>query len=540
VAAVVATATLQQSEYAPPCDLVILVCQDSGQFGLRVGQRVEADSRLGGCEVKRARPSPCIYTADTSTRIEYARMPSVERHGELVVARDSSKVYVYPADVWDRVMDDYINPMIAGDPPAEPGLLLYGPPGTGKTQMLELIANMTGFATFRLGPYNVYSKYVGSSERNLQATLENALREEPSIVLLDDAEWLLTSRSLTEGESEAYAQVRVNLFNYFFGYMQNLKNSRKRVLIVAATNMSPSAIDPALKRSGRFGRPVFIPLPSYETLLTYFKARGMDEKEADKAARYLASMGASLADAEAYFEAWTKRRPFKFESTEGRGYVRPVPPLPVTLNSDERSEGVKSVMDKLGLTPRALSSSSTRVGLIGPAPFWEALIVDLLLEHGRGSIVVSDARYVDEAVMTAEGANAALIAIVPALGPSAINFIHTTARVPVFYIASRQDEERGLLPGGLPTVVSATELIGKLRHVRSAISYILKVQLSFANIRYEDSEVQDVINLMNGPGEVKDTLINVLVKLTSLPLVESARELKSSGVLRYYNNPGGL
>jgi len=536
----VAAVALQQSDYAPPCDLVILVCQDSSQHGLRVGQRVEADARLGGCEVKRARPSPCTYTTDTSIRIEYARVPSVERHGELVVARDAGKVYVYPADVWDRVMDDYINPMIVGDPPAEPGLLLYGPPGTGKTQMMELIANMTGFATYRLGPYNVYSKYVGSSERNLRTTLESALREEPSIVLIDDAEWLLTSRSLTEGESDAYGQVRVNLFNYFFSYMQNLKNMGKRVLVVAATNMSPSAIDPALKRSGRFGRPVFIPLPSYEILLTYFKARGMDEKEADKAARYLASMGGSLADAEAYYEAWRKKKPFKFESTEGRGYVRPVPPLPVTLSSDERSSGVKSVMDKLGLTPRALSSSSTRVGLIGPAPFWEALIVDLLLEHGRGSIVVSDARYVDEAVMTAEGANAALIAIVPALGPSAINFIHTTAKVPVFYIASKQDEERGLLPGGLPTVMTASKLIEELSHNRSAISYILKVQLSFANIRYEDSEVQDVINLMNGPGEVKDTLTNVLVKLTSLPLVESARELKSSGVLRYYNNPGGL
>ena len=538
--AAVAAVAVQQSEYAPPCDLVILICQDSNQLSLRIGQRVEANSRLGGCEVKRARPSPCIYTTDTSIRIENVRMPSVERRGELVVVRDSDKVYVYPADVWDRVMDDYINPMIAGDPPAEPGLLLYGPPGTGKTQMLELIAKMTGFSTFRLGPHNVYSKYVGSSERNLKTTLESALREEPSVVLIDDAEWLLTSRSLTEGETEAYAQIRVNLFNYFFSYMQNLKNMRRRVLVVAATNMSPSAIDPALKRSGRFGRPVFIPLPSYETLLTYFKARGMDEKEADKAARYLASMGGSLADAEAYYEAWRKKKPFKFESTEGRGYVRPVPPLPVTLTSDERNEGVKSVMDKLGLTPRALSSSSTRVGLIGPAPFWEALIVDLLLEHGRGSIVVSDARYVDEAVMTAEGANAALIAIVPALGPSAINFIHTTAKVPVFYIASRQDEERGLLPGGLPTVVNAKELINDLRHNRSAISYILKVQLSFANIRYEDSDVQDVLNLMNGPGEVKDTLVNVLVKLTSLPLVESARELKSSGVLRYYNNPGGL
>jgi len=88
--------------------------------------------------------------------------------------------------------------------------------------------------------------------------------------------------------------------------------------------------------------------------------------------------------------------------------------------------------------------------------------------------------------------------------------------------------------------VNAKELINELRHNRSAISYILKVQLSFANIRYEDSEVQDVLNLMNGPGEVKDTLVNVLVKLTSLPLVEGARELKSSGVLRYYNNPGGL
>jgi hypothetical protein len=534
------TVALQQSDHVSPCDLIILVCQDRNQSGLRIGQVIEANSRLGSCEVKRARPSPCIYTGDASVRVEQVRMPSVERRGELVVVKDAGKVYVYPADVWDRVIEDYINPMIVGEPPVEPGLLLYGPPGVGKTQMLELIARMTGFSIFRIGPHNVYSEYVGSSERNFTAMLERAQQEEPSVVLLDDAEWLLTSRSLTGGESEAYGQVRVNLFNYFFTYMQNLKNMRRRVLIVAATNMSPSAIDPALKRSGRFGKPIFIPLPSYDMLLAYFKTVGMPDAEADKAARYLASVGASMADAEAYYDSWKKGKQFKFESTEGRGYIRPVPPLPVTLTSDERNEGVKIVMKKLGLTPRALSASSTRVGLIGPAPFWEALIVDLLLEHGRGSIVVSDARYVDEAVMTAEGANAALIAIVPALGPAAINFIHTTAKVPVFYIASRQDEERGLLPGGLPIVVTATKLISDLRHMRSAISYILKVQLSFANIRYEDSEVQDLINIMNGPGESENTLINVLVKLTSLPLVESARELKSSGVLGYYNNPGGV
>ncbi len=62
-----------------------------------------------------------------------------------------------------------------------------------------------------------------------------------------------------------------------------------------------------------------------------------------------------MADAEAYYDSWRRGKPFKFESTEGRGYVRPVPPLPVTLTSDERNEGVKVVMDKLGLTPRALA-----------------------------------------------------------------------------------------------------------------------------------------------------------------------------------------
>jgi len=531
---------IAQSDKAPPCDLIILSCQENETAELHLGQRVETDSRLGNCDVKRLQPSPCVYTDEALIRVEHVRMPNIERHNGLVILKDAGNVYVYQAEVWDRIKDDYIDPMTFGEPPAEPGLLIYGPPGTGKTQMMELIARITGFATFRLGSHDVYDKYVGSSERNLKGMLERALREEPSVVLIDDAEWLLSSRSFAGGESDVYGQVRVNLFNYFFTYMQNLKNMGRRVLVVAATNMTPSAIDLALKRSGRFGRPIFIPLPSYETLMTYFNVKGMPEDEADKAARYLASMGGSMADAEAYYESWRKGKQFKFESTEGRGYVRPVPPIPVNLISDERNEGVKSVLDRLGLTPRALSSSSTRVGLIGPVPFWEAFIVDLLLEHGRGSIVVSDARYVDEAVMTAEGANAALIAIVPALSPPAINFVHTTAKVPVFYIASRQDVERGLLPGGLPTIIDASSLIEALRPSRSAISYVLKVQLSFANINYKDSEIQEVITTINSPGSLpKDTLINVLTKLTSLPLVESARDLKTLNVLLYYTKPGG-
>jgi len=92
----------------------------------------------------------------------------------------------------------------------------------------------------------------------------------------------------------------------------------------------------------------------------------------------------------------------------------------------------------------------------------------------------------------------------------------------------------------LPTIIDASSLIEALRPSRSAISYVLKVQLSFANINYKDSEIQEVITTINSPGSLpKDTLINVLTKLTSLPLVESARDLKTLNVLLYYTKPGG-
>jgi len=133
------------------------------------------------------------------------------------------------------------------------GILLYGPPGTGKTLIARAVANETGAFFFLINGPEIMSKMAGESESNLRKAFEEAEKNAPAIIFIDELDSVAPKREKTNGEVEK------RIVSQLLTLMDGLK-SRAHVIVMAATNR-PNSIDPALRRFGRFDREVDIGIP---------------------------------------------------------------------------------------------------------------------------------------------------------------------------------------------------------------------------------------------------------------------------------------
>jgi len=133
------------------------------------------------------------------------------------------------------------------------GILLYGPPGTGKTLMARAVANETGAFFFLINGPEIMSKLAGESESNLRKAFEEAEKNAPAIIFIDELDSIAPKREKTHGEVER------RIVSQLLTLMDGMKQ-RSQTIIMAATNR-PNSIDPALRRFGRFDREVDIGIP---------------------------------------------------------------------------------------------------------------------------------------------------------------------------------------------------------------------------------------------------------------------------------------
>ncbi|MEM4480174.1 MAG: CDC48 family AAA ATPase [Candidatus Bathyarchaeia archaeon] len=152
---------------------------------------------------------------------------------------------------------------------APKGVLLYGPPGTGKTLLAKAVANETNAAFFSISGPEIMSKFYGESEERLREIFRQAEENAPSIIFIDEIDAIAPKREEVTGEVEK------RVVSQLLTLMDGLK-PRGRVVVIGATNR-PNAIDPALRRPGRFDREIEIGVPNKQGRLEILQihTRGM-------------------------------------------------------------------------------------------------------------------------------------------------------------------------------------------------------------------------------------------------------------------------
>ncbi|EGO01438.1 hypothetical protein SERLA73DRAFT_49223, partial [Serpula lacrymans var. lacrymans S7.3] len=137
------------------------------------------------------------------------------------------------------------------------GVLFHGPPGTGKTLLARaLAASCRANAFFMRKGADCLSKWVGEAERQLRLLFEEARNCQPSIIFFDEIDGLAPVRSSKQD------QIHASIVSTLLALMDGM-DGRGQVIVIGATNR-PDAIDPALRRPGRFDREFYFPLPSLE------------------------------------------------------------------------------------------------------------------------------------------------------------------------------------------------------------------------------------------------------------------------------------
>ena len=159
---------------------------------------------------------------------------------------------------------------------APKGVLLHGPPGTGKTLLAKAVAHETNANFYTIGGPEIMSKFYGESEERLREVFKKAEENAPAIIFIDEIDSIAPKREEVSGEVER--RVVAQLLSLMDGM-----SSRGKVVVIGATNRI-NAIDPALRRPGRFDREIEIGVPDREGRLEILQihTRGMPlEKDVD-------------------------------------------------------------------------------------------------------------------------------------------------------------------------------------------------------------------------------------------------------------------
>jgi transitional endoplasmic reticulum ATPase len=169
----------------------------------------------------------------------------------------------------DLITHDVINALKQKEKYAEYGLsipngmLLYGPPGCGKTFFAERMAEEIGFNFFLIKPSDIQSKFVNASQEIIKTLFDEARKQAPSIIFLDELDALVPRR-----DTPNMSQMNANAVNEFLAQMNNTGD--EGIFIIGASNR-PTSVDPAILRSGRLDKLIYLPPPDIDARREMFE-----------------------------------------------------------------------------------------------------------------------------------------------------------------------------------------------------------------------------------------------------------------------------
>ena len=169
----------------------------------------------------------------------------------------------------DLIQRDVIDALLEKEKYAEFGLsipngmLLYGPPRCGKTFFAEKLAEEVGYNFYNIKPSDIQSKWVNATQENIKNLFDEARKNAPSIVFIDELDALVPNR-----ENPGVNHMNTSAVNEFLAQMNNC--GEDGVFVIGATNL-PSTIDPAILGAGRLDKKIYVPVPDFDARVSLFK-----------------------------------------------------------------------------------------------------------------------------------------------------------------------------------------------------------------------------------------------------------------------------
>ncbi|MFH0868979.1 MAG: CDC48 family AAA ATPase [archaeon] len=198
---------------------------------------------------------PCVVTEDTEIEVIPEAVELKEERIPDVTYEDIGGLQNEVKKVREMIELPLRHPEIFETLGIQPpkGVLLYGPPGTGKTLLARAVASETNANFISIAGPEIMNKFVGEAEKKLRDIFADAEKAAPAIIFIDEIDAIAPKRE------ESYGEVERRVVAQLLSLMDGLK-ARGKVIVIAATNR-PDALDPALRRGGRFDREIEIGVP---------------------------------------------------------------------------------------------------------------------------------------------------------------------------------------------------------------------------------------------------------------------------------------